>query len=30
MTIGESIDVRRARKEQDWRNKELVKILTQE
>ena len=30
MTIGESIDVRRARKEQDWRNKELLKILTQE
>jgi hypothetical protein len=30
MTIGNSIDARRARKEQDWRNKELVKILTEE
>ena len=30
MTIGKEVDARRARKEQDWRNKELVKILTQE
>ena len=30
LTIGKEVDARRARKEQDWRNKELVKILTQE
>lgn len=30
MTIGKEVDARRARKEQDWRNKELVKILTEE
>ena len=30
ITIGKEVDARRARKEQDWRNKELVKILTKE
>jgi hypothetical protein len=30
MTIGNSIDERRARNEQDWRNMALVKILTEE
>lgn len=30
MTIGKTIDARRARKEQDRRNKKLVKILTEE
>jgi len=30
MTIGKAIDARRARKEQDWRNQNLVRILTKE
>jgi hypothetical protein len=30
LIIGKEVDARRARKEQDWRNKKLVKILTQE
>lgn len=30
MTIGKSIDINRARKEQDWRNKNLVRKLTEE
>lgn len=30
MTIGKSIDARRAQKEQDWRNENLVRILTKE
>ena len=30
MTIGQSVDKKRARKEQDIRNKNLVKIITKE